>query len=78
MALLLRDASRHVPRRADVGGRRVLATNVDGVFLCAQQALRHMIPRGAGKILTIGSISAQMSRTNAAPYTTSKVGCLTL
>lgn len=51
---------------------RIMSTNVNGVFLCAQQALKHMIPKKAGKILNIGSISAQMSRANALPYTTSK------
>lgn len=54
--------------------RRVIDVNLTGAFLCARAALRCMIPRKSGRIINIGSISAQMSRANAAPYTASKFG----
>ena len=54
--------------------RQVIDVNLTGAFLCARAALRRMIPRKSGRIINIGSISAQMSRPNAAPYTASKFG----
>ena len=35
---------------------RVMAVNVTGSFLCARAAARHMLPRGAGRIVNIASI----------------------
>ncbi len=52
----------------------VVQTNLTGVFLCAQQALRMMksqTPRG-GRIINNGSISAQVPRPDSAPYTATK------
>ena len=54
--------------------RRVIDVNLTGAFLCARAAFRRMIPQKSGRIINIGSISAQMSRPNAAPYTASKFG----
>ncbi len=54
--------------------REVLAVNLTGSFLCAQQALKQMIPRRQGRILNIGSISGQISRPHSIAYTTSKFG----
>ncbi len=52
----------------------VMAVNLRGPFLCTRAALRLMKPRKEGRIINIGSISAQRSRMNSAPYTTSKNG----
>ena len=52
----------------------VVAVNLTGAFLCAQQAIRLMKsqqPRG-GRIINNGSISAHAPRPNSAPYTASK------
>ncbi|MBI5282847.1 MAG: SDR family oxidoreductase [Candidatus Solibacter usitatus] len=52
----------------------VVAVNLTGVFLCAQQAIRLMKsqdPRG-GRIINNGSISAQVPRPDSAPYTATK------
>ena len=54
--------------------RKVIDVNLTGAFLCARAALRLMIPAKSGRIINIGSISAQMSRAHAAPYTASKFG----
>jgi len=52
----------------------VVATNLTGAFLCAQEAIRIMKtqePRG-GRIIHNGSISALAPRPNSAPYTATK------
>ena len=52
----------------------VVDTNLTGVFLCTQQAVRIMkaqSPRG-GRIINNGSISAHAPRPNSAPYTATK------
>jgi NAD(P)-dependent dehydrogenase (short-subunit alcohol dehydrogenase family) len=52
----------------------VVAVNLTGAFLCAQEAIRIMKaqqPRG-GRIINNGSISAQAPRPNSAPYTATK------
>ncbi len=54
--------------------QRVVNTNLTGVFLCAQQAVRLMkqqSPRG-GRIINNGSISAQVPRPHAAAYNATK------
>jgi NAD(P)-dependent dehydrogenase (short-subunit alcohol dehydrogenase family) len=53
---------------------KVIATNLRGPFLCTRSAMRIMKQQGAGRILNIGSISAQRPRFNSAPYATSKFG----
>ena len=56
--------------------KRVVDTNLTGVFLCTQEAIRIMKsqdPRG-GRIINNGSISAQSPRPNSAPYTATKHG----
>jgi NAD(P)-dependent dehydrogenase (short-subunit alcohol dehydrogenase family) len=53
---------------------KVIATNLKGPFLCTRSALRIMKNQGSGRILNIGSISAQRPRLNAAPYAASKYG----
>jgi len=53
---------------------RVIAVNLRGPFLCAQQAMRIMKEQGSGRIINIGSISAQRVRPNSAPYSASKFG----
>ena len=58
--------------------RRVLDVNLTGPFLCAREALRIMKRQGGGRIINIGSISAQMCRPNAAPYNTTKHGLVGL
>lgn len=52
----------------------VVAVNLTGSFLCAQEAIKLMKsqqPRG-GRIINNGSLSAQAPRPNSAPYTATK------
>ncbi|MEZ5708771.1 MAG: SDR family oxidoreductase [Blastomonas sp.] len=54
--------------------RATIELNLTAGFLCAREALRVMIPRKRGRIINIGSISAQVPRNNAIAYTASKYG----
>ncbi len=58
---------------------RLLQTNVASVFHVGQACARHMIGRGAGKIINIASVQTALARPGIAPYTTTKgaVGNLT-
>jgi NAD(P)-dependent dehydrogenase (short-subunit alcohol dehydrogenase family) len=53
---------------------KVMAVNLRGPFLCTRAALRIMKPQGVGRIINIGSISAQRVRPGSAPYAVSKHG----
>ena len=52
--------------------RRVMSTNCDSVFFTAQAVGRHMVTRGRGKIINIGSLMSELGRASIVPYTTSK------
>ena len=51
---------------------RLLQTNVASVFHVGQAAARHMIRRGAGKIINVASVQSALARPNIAPYTATK------
>ena len=53
---------------------KVINTNLRAPFLCTRAALRIMKPQKAGRIINIGSISAQRVRPNSGPYSASKHG----
>lgn len=57
----------------------LLQTNVASVFHVGQAVARHMIGRGAGRIVNIASVQTALARTGIAPYTATKgaVGNLT-
>ncbi|GAA5030029.1 SDR family oxidoreductase [Actinopolymorpha pittospori] len=44
----------------DSAWREVLATNLDGVWLCSRAVGRQMVERGGGSIVNIGSMSAMI------------------
>lgn len=58
---------------------RLLHTNISSVFNVGQAVARHMIGRGAGKIINIASVQTALARPGIAPYTATKgaVGNLT-
>jgi NAD(P)-dependent dehydrogenase (short-subunit alcohol dehydrogenase family) len=58
--------------------RKVIDVNLTGPFLCAREAMKIMKAQGGGRIINIGSISAQMPRMDSAPYTSSKHGLVGL
>jgi gluconate 5-dehydrogenase len=51
---------------------RLLQTNVASVFHVGQAVARHMITRGAGKIVNICSVQTALARPGIAPYTATK------
>jgi NAD(P)-dependent dehydrogenase (short-subunit alcohol dehydrogenase family) len=53
---------------------RVMAVNLRGPFLCTREAFRIMKQQKEGRIINVGSISAQRVRLRSAPYSTSKHG----
>lgn len=53
---------------------RVMAVNLRAPFMCTRAAMRIMKKQGGGRIINIGSISAQRVRPDSAPYSTSKHG----
>ena len=52
--------------------REVMRTNLDAVFYVAKAVARHMIARGRGKIINIGSVQSELGRPGIAPYAASK------
>ena len=52
----------------------VVAVNLRAPFLCTRAAMRIMKPVGGGRIINIGSISAQRVRPHSAPYSATKHG----
>jgi NAD(P)-dependent dehydrogenase (short-subunit alcohol dehydrogenase family) len=52
----------------------VIGACLTGAFLCSRRAFALMKKQGGGRILNIGSISAQRPRENGAPYAAAKFG----
>lgn len=59
------------------GWRRVMATNLDGVFLCTQAAT-HALKDSSGSVVNIGSISGLRASTLRVAYGTSKAAVIHL
>lgn len=53
---------------------RVIGACLTGTFLCSRAAFRRMKLRRRGRILNVGSISAQRPREGSAPYSAAKFG----
>lgn len=54
--------------------RDVIDINLTAAFLCGREAMRVMQPRRRGRIINIGSLSAQMPRPDTIAYTATKFG----
>jgi NAD(P)-dependent dehydrogenase (short-subunit alcohol dehydrogenase family) len=55
-----------------------LDVDLTGPFLCTREAFKIMKGQGGGRIINIGSISAQMPRPNAAAYNCAKIALVAL
>jgi len=53
---------------------KVVDTNLRGAFFVAQAVARHMIPRGVGRIVNIGSVTSVFGSAGLAPYCASRGG----
>jgi gluconate 5-dehydrogenase len=56
----------------DEDWRELMATNLDSVYYVSKAVAAHMIGRGRGKIINIGSVQCELARPGIAPYTASK------
>ncbi len=54
--------------------QRVIDTNLTAAFLVGREAARRMVPRKAGKIINIASLTSEAARATVAPYTVAKAG----
>jgi len=52
----------------------IIDTNLTGAFLCAREAMRIMKRQGGGRMIHIGSLSAQVPRPDTIAYAASKFG----
>ena len=59
-------------RFSDADWRELMATNLDGVYHVSKAVAPHMIGRGHGKIIHIGSVQCELARPTIAPYTAAK------
>jgi NAD(P)-dependent dehydrogenase (short-subunit alcohol dehydrogenase family) len=57
---------------------RVHAVNLKGTFFCAQEAARLMVPRRAGRIVNIASVSGIQPAARGAHYNATKAGVIAL
>lgn len=58
--------------------RRVLDTNLTGVFACSKAVAKHMVERRKGKIINIASVHGVGAMPTLAPYCASKGGVIQL
>ena len=58
--------------------RRIIDVNLSGVFYCAREAARVMIPRRKGAIITIGSVNSFTPEADVPAYAAAKGGVFLL
>lgn len=56
----------------DSDWKELMETNVGGIYNVSKAVAPHMIARGRGKIINIGSVQCELARPGIAPYTASK------
>ncbi|MEJ2007645.1 MAG: SDR family oxidoreductase [Acidobacteriota bacterium] len=60
---------------ADIAAwRKVIGVNLFGAFYCAREALKRMVPKKSGVVLSISSVHEQIAWSGYSAYTTSKAG----
>lgn len=54
--------------------QRTLDVNLTGTFICVRAALRHMLAKGSGSIVNIGSMAGTLALHERAAYSVTKAG----
>lgn len=55
--------------------RKIIATNLDGTFVCMRQAAKHMIKAGnGGRLIAVTSVHEHQPRVGSGPYDAAKHG----
>ena len=67
-------ADRGVLRMTDDDWERVMDVNLSGAFYLSQEALRHMLERGSGRIINISSVIGEMGNIGQVNYAAAKSG----
>lgn len=67
-------ADRGVLKMTDDDWQRVLNVNLSGAFYLSQEALRHMLERGSGRIINISSVIGEMGNIGQVNYAAAKSG----
>lgn len=57
---------------------KILETNLKGTFFCSQFAARHMIKKGGGSIINLGSVQSIYVADGQAPYAATKAAIVQL
>ncbi|MEZ5150270.1 3-oxoacyl-ACP reductase FabG [Rhodococcus zopfii] len=65
---------RTVPKMTDDDWNDVIAVNLSGAFFLAQAAMKHMLPRGTGRIVNVSSVIGETGNIGQANYAASKAG----
>jgi NAD(P)-dependent dehydrogenase (short-subunit alcohol dehydrogenase family) len=58
--------------------KRIIEVNLSGVFYCAREAARVMIPNQSGAMIVIGSVNGFVPESDVTAYSASKGGLITL
>jgi NAD(P)-dependent dehydrogenase (short-subunit alcohol dehydrogenase family) len=69
-----RREERHLHKAALDDWNTVIAVNLTGTFLCAREAVRQMLPRGSGSIVTFTSGTVHQPLPGISAYVASKAG----
>ena len=67
-------ADRGVLKMTDDDWKRVVDVNLSGAFYLSQEALRHMLERGSGRIVNISSVIGEMGNIGQSNYAAAKSG----
>jgi NAD(P)-dependent dehydrogenase (short-subunit alcohol dehydrogenase family) len=67
-----------LPETDEILWHLVIDTNLTGAFLACRIVIPHMVTRGGGSIVTIGSLHAHRGARNLLAYSASKGGLVTL
>ncbi|WP_420750793.1 3-oxoacyl-ACP reductase FabG [Rhodococcus sp. O3] len=65
---------RTVPKMTDDDWNTVISVNLSGAFYLAQAAMKHMLPRGTGRIVNVSSVIGETGNIGQANYAASKAG----